>query len=51
LAVLKLAGLYAFDNEVLAHAVFSLGRYIAQRRPLSIPFTVFRHYVLFPPND
>ena len=27
-----------------------LGRYIAQRRPLSIPFTVFRHYVLFPPN-
>jgi hypothetical protein len=50
LAVLKFAGLYAFDKEVLAHAVFSLSRYVAQRRSLSILFTVFRHYVLFPPN-
>ena len=47
-AVLKFAGLYAFDNEVSAHAVFRLGRYVAQCRSLAIPFTVFRHDVLSP---
>jgi len=48
--VLQFAGLYACDNAVPAHAVFSLGRYVAQCRSLSIPFTVFRHDVVFPPN-
>src|SRR6266852_5272461 len=48
--VLQFAGLYACDNEVPAHAVFRLGRDVAQRRSLSIPCTVFRHDVVFLPN-
>src|SRR5712691_13483785 len=49
-AVLQCAGLDAVDNEVSAHAVFRLGCDVAQRRSLAIPFTVFRHDVLFPPH-
>src|SRR5712691_9147115 len=49
-AVLQCAGLDAVDNEVPAHAVFRLGRDVAQRRSLAIPFTVCRHDVLFPPH-
>src|SRR5437667_12898228 len=49
-AVLQFAGLDAFDNAVLAHAIFGLGCDVAQRRSLAIPFTVCCHDVLFLPH-
>lgn len=43
ISVLKFVRLNTFDDEVTAHAVFTLGYYVAKGCSLSIPFAVLGH--------
>ena len=51
LPVFKFAGTNALHDEVPAHSIFLLGRYVAEGCSFEIPFTVFRHTFIFLPND
>ena len=42
-SVFKPAGSDALHNEIAAHPIFLVGRYVAQGCALTIPFTVFSH--------
>src|ERR1035437_1327530 len=50
LAVFKLPGPDAFHDEIPAHPVLLLSRYVTEGRPFAVPFTVFCHISCLRPN-